>query len=158
LIVQQQFSQARSEFEKCRHLRPSDAAAGKLVKLCEQARPEDASTCLAFADLFTEQKEYGLADGMLQAFGTNAVQARRRLYDLYRQRIDAVWAGLGGRLSVDASGKFTLNFGDCGQVSDLSALRGMPLSVLDLNRCRQLRDLTPLRHMPLTSLNLTECN
>jgi serine/threonine protein kinase len=158
LIVQQQFSQARSELEKYQQLRPADGSAGKLVNLCQQARPEDASSYLAFADLFTEQKEYGLADGMLQAFGANAVQARRRMHELYRQRIDAAWSGLASRLWVDASGKFTLNFGDCAQVSDLGPLQGMPLNVLDLNRCRQVRDLTPLHRMPLTSLNLTECN
>ena len=158
LIVQQQFSQARLELEKYRKLRPGDANAGKLLSLSQQARPEDVTTCLMFADLFTEQKEYGLADGMLQGFGANAVEARRRLYDLYRKRIEAAWSSLGSRLSVDVSGKFTLNFNDCAQVSDLSPLRGMPLTVLDINRCRQVRDLTPLHHMPLTSLNLTECN
>jgi serine/threonine protein kinase len=158
LIVQQRFPQAQLELEKYRKIRPADCTTGKLLSLCQKAQPEDATTCLAFADLFTEQKEYGLADGMVQGFGNNTVQARRRLHDLYRQRIDAAWSGLGGRLSVDTSGKFTLDFGECGHVSDLSPLRGMPLSVLDLNRCRQVRDLTPLHHMPLTALSLTECN
>jgi serine/threonine protein kinase len=157
LIVQQQFSQARMELEKYQKLRPGDVAAGKYLKLCHQARSADATTCLAFAELFTEEKEYGLADGTMQGFGANTVDARNKLFQLYRKRIEERWPSLGNRLSMDSTGKYTLNFGGCEQVSDLSPLRGMPLTTLDLSQCRQVRDLSPLHDMPLTSLNLTEC-
>lgn len=157
LIVQQQFPQARRELETYQKLRPGDGAADRYLKLCQQARAADVATCLAFAELFTEQKEHGLADGTMRGFGANAVEARNKLLQMYRQRIEEKWPTLGTRLSVDSAGRFTLNFGDCGQVSDLGPLKGMPLSTLNLGQCRQVRDLSPLHDMPLAALNLTEC-
>jgi serine/threonine protein kinase len=157
LIVQQQFSQARLELEKYQKQRPGDGAADKLLKLCREAKPSDATTCLAFAEFFTKQKEYGLADGTMRGFGANTVDARNKLFQMYRQRIEERWPSLGNRLAVDSAGKFTLNLGGSDQVTDLSPLRGMSLTSLDLSQCRQVRDLSPLRGMPLTSLNLTEC-
>jgi Leucine-rich repeat (LRR) protein len=44
--------------------------------------------------------------------------------------------------------------GSC--VTDLNALRGMPLKGLDMASVRGVTDLTPLEDMPLTYLNLTE--
>lgn len=158
LVVQGQFPEAQVELERTLKLQAGDLAAESLLKLCQQAKPKDITTSLAFADLFTQQKEYGLADGVMHSFGATNLEARKKLYDLYRKRIDEAWPSLGGRLSLDASGRFTLNFGDCAQVTDLGPLRGMPLTTLDLGQCRQLRDLTPLHGMPLTWLKLTECN
>jgi hypothetical protein len=48
----------------------------------------------------------------------------------------------------------SLNLGGCTRVQDLSPLKGMPLNSLDLHVCRQIKDLTPLKGMKLTFLNL----
>src|SRR5262249_6026046 len=51
-----------------------------------------------------------------------------------------------------------LNLGRCDQVRDLTPLKGMPLTYLNLQWCGQVRDLTPLNGMPLTTLSLQECS
>src|SRR3954471_24157262 len=38
------------------------------------------------------------------------------------------------------------------QLSDLAALKGLPITFLDLQDCRQVRDLGPLLGMPLKKL------
>lgn len=157
LIVQQQFPEARVELNKCLGLRPAEVVAAKLVKLLDKASPGDAATCLSFADLFTEQRAYGLADGVLQGFGPNALEAQNRILALYRKRIEGVWPGLGGHLHLGNDNRFSLILNSTIQVNDLGPLQGIPLFSLNLGSCRLLRDLTPLRGMPLTTLSLQEC-
>jgi len=41
-----------------------------------------------------------------------------------------------------------------GPLSDLSPLKDMPLTSLNLNGCNQVQDLTPLKGMPLAFLSL----
>jgi serine/threonine protein kinase len=157
LIVDRQFPEARTELEKYLKLRPGDRATDKLVKLCQQTRTADPGTCLAFAELFNEQQAYGLADGIMHSFAPNAVEARNKLQDMYRKRIEAAWPGLSSRMTMDLGGKLSLDLSG-GQISDLAPLKGMRLSALSLQRCTQLRDLSPLQGMPLTWLNLCDCN
>ena len=42
------------------------------------------------------------------------------------------------------------------KASDLTPLKGMPLTILNLIRCSDVHDLTPLKGMPLTILQLQE--
>src|SRR5438552_2698723 len=44
------------------------------------------------------------------------------------------------------------------KVRDLSPLKGMPLTSLNLTACGQVSDLSPLKGMPLTTLNLWGCS
>ena len=94
------------------------------------------------------QKAFGLAEQM--------EQDQDKLFQLYRQRIEAAWPGLSNRLAMGKNGKCRLDLKDCKQVADLTPLQGMPLTSLALDRC-PVRDLTPLKGMPLTSLDLFEC-
>ena len=48
----------------------------------------------------------------------------------------------------------TLSLIGCSCASDLSVLRGMPLSKLNLDAAGQIQDLTPLKDMPLKYLSL----
>jgi formylglycine-generating enzyme required for sulfatase activity/serine/threonine protein kinase len=97
----------------------------------------------------------------------------------YRTRLQESWPGMGKRLTADRAGKFTLvlaglgdkvrdlvplqaiplsslNLADCERVRYLTALKGMPLTELDLSGT-QVADLTPLEGMPLTWLKLSGC-
>ncbi len=46
---------------------------------------------------------------------------------------------------------------DKGKLSDLSSLKGMPLTQLTITHCPQVRDLSPLEGMPLTHVVLDFC-
>jgi hypothetical protein len=51
----------------------------------------------------------------------------------------------------------TLDISDCTEILDLSGLEKMPLKILRLSSCAKVKDLTPLRGMPLTELDLRRC-
>jgi len=149
LIVAKDLASAQQELEQYVQKEPKDKDAAQLLALCRKARPQDPATSSAFAEILVRQKAFGLAEQM--------EQDQDKLFQLYRQRIEAVWPGLSNRLAMDKNGKCRLDLKDCKQVADdLTPLQGMPLTSLALDRC-QVRDLTALQGMPLTSLSLFEC-
>jgi len=179
LIVDKKFADAGVELEKYLRQRPGDAEARRLRELCSRPGPEDVGNLLAIAQVFEQQKNLDLADGLLTQHASNSLEARKKLLDLYRKKIEAHWPGLGQQLSMDGTGIYslnlyaqkrlsrldclegmpitTLNLGDCTGVDDLTPLKGMPLASLDLLSCAQVRDLTPLQGLPLTTLHLNGC-
>ncbi len=52
----------------------------------------------------------------------------------------------------------TLDLHGCGQITDLSPLKGMQLTMLYLIGCGQVHDVTPLKGMSLTEVHLTPQN
>ena len=85
----------------------------------------------------------------------NAVEARKALRSVPQANRGRL--AQPGQSSIGGCGRqIHLELRRGGQVSDLSPLRGMPLTSFGPDRCRQVRDLTPLQGMPLTSLNLTD--
>jgi hypothetical protein len=109
------------------------------------------------AQIFEQQDSPALAEALLKPIAPSSFEARKRLLRMYQERIEAAWTGLGSRLSMDASGIFTLNFLNREQVTNLAVLQDMPLTTLILSGCRGVRDLKPLRGMPLTKLDLVNC-
>ncbi len=154
LITRQRFTEALPELEKVLKLKGEVAEVRKLTELCRNAQPEDAAALLAFAEVFTQRQEHALADGVLSGEGQNALAARQRLLAAYRKRIEAAWPGQGNRLTMSVTGKYSLSLS---KVTDLTPLRGIPLSELVLQFNDQIRDLAPLQGMPLTSLDLSAC-
>jgi len=152
-IVRGEFAAAEGELREYLRLQPSDAQARKLADLCPKARPGDAATLLALAQVFNQQQAPALADGLLTKFGQNSSEARRQLFDVYRKRIEAAWPGTGPWFSMDATGIFELRLSN-GELTRLDPLQGIPLTKLHLDGCTQLQDLTPLKGMPLTFLSL----
>lgn len=179
LILDRKFSEAGVELDQYLRRRPEDAPARRLRELCSRPLPDDVSNLLAMALVFEQQKNLDLADGLLTQHASNSFEARKKLLELYRKKIETHWPGLGQQLSMDGAGIYslnlynqkrltrldclegmpitTLNLGDCTGVEDLTPLKGMPLAWLDLLNCSQVRDLTPLHGMPLTTLHLTGC-
>jgi len=74
-----------------------------------------------------------------------------------RQRVETAWPGLGNNLSRDKEGNYHLNLRMCGQVADLTPLKGMPLTTLNIAYCNDVVDLAPLQGMKLKSLALGRC-
>src|ERR1700675_4173736 len=106
------------------------------------------------AQLFEQQKNLDLADGLLTQHARNSFEARKKLLELYRKKIEAHWPGLGQNLSMDATGIFHLNLFGQKRLTRLDCLDGMPLTALNLGDCTGVEDLTPLKGMPLMSLDL----
>ena len=156
LIVDKKFAEAQANLNKYLRQRSSDMAAKSLVELCQKPHPDDEATSLAFARVFNQQEAYGLIDGVLAPWGKTSAAARDFLLQKYRKQIEAAWAGRGDRLEMDTAG-LRLNFEGFADVRDLSPLRNMPLTSLNLKNCQQVQDLSPLRGMLLTSLNVHFC-
>jgi serine/threonine protein kinase len=179
LILDKKFSEAGVELDQYLRQRPEDVPARRLRELCSRPQPDDVSNLLAMALVFEQQKNLDLADGLLTQHASNSFEARKKLLELYRKKIESHWPGLGQQLSMDGAGIYslslyaqkrltrldclegmpitTLNLGDCTGVEDLTPLKGMPLLSLDLLNCGLVRDLLPLQGMPLTSLHLNGC-
>jgi tetratricopeptide (TPR) repeat protein len=157
LIVQQDFTGARTYLEKFLVQNKSDAQAKALLDLCQKPHPDDEATSLAFARVFNQQEAYGLIDGALARYGNTSAQARTVLLQKYRKKIEESWPGLGARLDVTTDG-LRLDFNNLADLRDLAPLRDLPLTYLDLSFSPQVQDLTPLKGMQLTSLNLWSCD
>jgi hypothetical protein len=98
-----------------------------------------------------------LAEGMLKPVAASSSEARKKLLEVYRTRIEKRWKGRGEGLTVDPGGIYGLNFYHSLEVKDLDILQGMPLTTLRLTWCGGVRDLSPLGGMPLTVLDLGGC-
>jgi serine/threonine protein kinase len=163
LITRKRFDEAVSELEEYRKLKGEDAGAQTLTQLCRKAQPETAGSpeetisLLAFADIFTKAQDHALADGVLSSLGLgkNAPEVRQGLLNMYRERIKAAWPGKENNLTMGQEGRFSL--GKLGPITDLTPLRGIPLTSLSLAGNLLIRDLMPLKSMPLTSLSLRDC-
>ena len=161
LITRHRFAEALPELEEYLKLKGQDADVRKLTELCRKAQPEDAASQLAFAEVFSTRQEHALADGVLSGEGKTVLEARQRLLKIYTKRLDAAWPGWSryNSLKLSVEGRFSLvatphkKFA----VTDLTPLKGMPFSSLNLKGNEQIRDLEPLKGMPLTSLDLTAC-
>jgi serine/threonine protein kinase len=139
------FTGARAELEQYLQRRPEDAEVQKLIELCRKAHSDDPASLASFVSVLMKQNELALAAHM--------VRSRDELLALYRQRLNAAWPSSGEMLQVDSDGRFTLQLtGVRGMVTDLSPLRGIPLTRINLGECANLKDLEPLQGMPLTEI------
>lgn len=155
LIALKQLSAGRAEVAEYLRRKPGDTDAQKLMQLCDRGKFDDSVTLLAVAELFQRQRAFGPAAPLL-ADVERVVKERQPLLPLYQNQVDAVWPGLGTRLSLNQAGQFSLNFYGCKQVTSLDRLKGLPLGRLSLRDC-DIQDLTPLRGMSLTWLELSGC-
>ncbi len=103
----------------------------------------------AIADVLVRQGAYTVAESLYQN--------GRDLMLLYRVRLEKQWPGCTrAGFSADKDGKLTIEgLANRGDVYDLSALEGLPISHLSLAHTKAL-DIAPLRRMPLLSLDLTD--
>ncbi|HTU22266.1 MAG TPA: protein kinase [Gemmataceae bacterium] len=155
-IVDNDFAAAADELERYLRQQPNDAEARRLLTLCRQDKAAEVSNLLKIAQLF-EQHSLALADALLSRHGRGSFEARKKLLELYRKRIESAWPGLGNRLTLDDAGIYRLDLENCKQVLVLDVLEGMPLTWLKLRSCGQVRDLAPLKDMPLAKLDLQDC-
>jgi serine/threonine protein kinase len=156
-IVRQDFARAATDLQQVLRYRPADHEARELLDLCSKGKPDDIATLLAFARIFHQQQAYSLVDGLLGKYGKNSQEARRFLLHMYQGVIERAWKGKGDKLKIDPFGLHLLLEGSFPQLSDLSPLKGMPLTSADFAGCATLGDLTPLKGMPLRKLSLIRC-
>jgi predicted Zn finger-like uncharacterized protein len=151
LITRLRFAEAAAELEEYRKLQGEDADVQKLTELCRTAQPEDVNSRLAFVEVFTQRGELALADGVTSGEGKTVLEARQRLLEIHRKRIEAAWPGQGFQLKMNKEGRY---FTRLTKVTDLTPLRGMPFTSLELLGGDQIRELTPLKGMRLTWLRI----
>jgi hypothetical protein len=126
-------------------LRPDDVHAAELARAVAHGRRHGMQMVAGqLAEAFNRLRLYGLADAHFVAAG--------RMADAYKARLDAAWPGTSALLRVEDDG-FKLNLSKRDDISDISALAGIPLESLNLDGTR-VSDLSPLAGMPLKWLNL----
>jgi tetratricopeptide (TPR) repeat protein len=171
LIVRKEFTQAREEIELYLQRQPEDGNARQLLDLCRQARAEETASLPAFIEVLQRQKEYALAESL--------AHSKEEQLKAFRRRISDAWPSYGDRLTMEKNGTLTLDFSNCFDITDLTPLRGMPLTTLNLTIAKNkiaslaplegmkltalrvtgpVRDLAPLRNMPLQTLTLYGCD
>ena len=103
----------------------------------------------AIADVLVRQGAYTIAESLYQS--------GRDLMLMYRVRLEKQWPGCTRTgFSADKNGKITFEgLAGRGDVYDLSALEGLPISRLSLAHTKAL-DITSLKRMPLVILDLTD--
>jgi serine/threonine protein kinase len=142
-----------------KHLSKPDPHIAELSRLSEPGATKDATTYLQIARVLDQQKVPVLAEVMLRHIdpnATNVAEARKVLLTVNRERIEKAWKGHGPGLTLDANGSFALTLK--GQdVRDLTPLKGMLISTLELNNCPNLQSLESLQGVPLESLRLVAC-
>jgi serine/threonine protein kinase len=136
LLVRQQYDQARELLAVCCRHDPKNQAARELLDACGQLKPDPSHGRVVLAEVFTRQQQFALADGVLAGLGRNPGEAREKLLALYRQRLEkALGKDAPGRLTLNAAGEFSLNLNHWKTLDDLTPLKGMPLTSLDLRAC-----------------------
>jgi tetratricopeptide (TPR) repeat protein len=158
LAEKKDFAGARKDFERYLKHRSEQRDVQDLAKRCGRADADDPTNMLMVAEIFTNQKMPLLADRLLFNYGETPALAKEFLRKIYHDRVEEAWPGMGGRLSLDPGGLFTLNLINGQKVTVLTPIEGMPLSKLYLHACSSVNDLTPLKNMPLTYLDLARTN
>jgi serine/threonine protein kinase len=155
LLALQRFDEAAAPLEEYARRRPENPVAARLAQLAARPERNNAAFFVELGDLFRKEKAFTLLDRMNQ-LAAPLLGSKKELLALYRKQIDAAWPGSSGCLTLDRTGDLNLDFHFHKQVRDLSPLKGMQLSFLDLTHT-SAHDLTPLRDMPLRHLNLAGC-
>jgi len=154
-LLSRQYQQARAACAQWLALAPSDAHAASLRDLLAGLADNtdlDPDLSAQVAQIFT--------DLQLPALAGQFVVAPERRLEVFRQRLDAAWPGMGACLSMDDNGRLSASGAAWtaalahSHVASLAALHGIPLAELDLSHTA-VTDLNPLRGMPLENLNLT---
>ena len=145
LIRDQDYPKARVALERYLKLRPDDAQAQALRKLCAEARGPSSALTQTFAEVFYRQGATSFAEAL-----TNTTEGLLRIY---RERIERAWPGAAIALEMGRDGCCSLT-ATGGRIADLASLRDIPLSRLELPGA-QVSDLQPLAGMPLRQLDLS---
>jgi serine/threonine protein kinase len=153
LIALKRYAEAAVPLEEYGKRKPGDALAQQLVELAR--RPEPGLPYLwSLYEVFDKQKALPFARRMAELAEPH-VRSRKELRDTYAKKIDAVpgWAGKSRGLFLEKNGNLRLSFRVHKDVSNLSPIKGMELSQLDIHGT-SVSDLRPLQGMPLTRLDL----
>jgi hypothetical protein len=149
LVSRKEFEAAARELDRYTEVRPDDAQAAALARLCARVDTDLPSVQADIGTLLVRQNQPILA---VSLFKSN----EKRL-SVYRKQIEKVWPGVGAvRLGLDKDSKLFLTLRETKEekMLDLAPIRGIPLSTFDLAGGKT-HDISPLHGMPLTWLSLS---
>jgi len=168
LIHFKKYKEAESTLESYVELKPSDIDSVKLLELCKKVQSKGEAYDITYSFyLILRRQEAGIAS-------LNFAKSKDEKFKVYNAKVMKHFkVGLKkdkeGKLSLDLKGRRNINdlsplkgmpltsLNLAGsQVKDISPLIGMTLITLNLYKCPQVKDISPLKGMPLTSLNLVE--
>lgn len=160
---QLRFSDATKVLHEILALDPKQLRAREHVALCERLeRARGADEMLlreVLAELLERMTKEGRSPVEKFAVAKQLGQENEALREVWLEKLKGLPTGnmpLNVRLVLTAEGRMRLNFWDT-MLSDLSPLRGMPLSELDISRTL-VTDLGPLKGMQLKALTAQGCH
>lgn len=145
-----QFAPAAKACEAAMRLAPADGDARRLREICGIALARGVEQ-VPVAELAAIIGRRGMPALAVQFASTLSDKLK-----LYNQKIAQAWPGLpSGYVGVSHTpdSKFIFKARGFKQITDLSPLRGMPLSVVEI-RGTSVVDLRPLEGMPIEDLNI----
>jgi serine/threonine protein kinase len=156
-------------------LLPSDRDAQQLYDLCrsQASGVESPTQDAAIAAVLKRQGASHIATSLVGDFSQRV--------EVVRQTLEHAWPGARYHLDLTPNHDLafdahtfsatvtdlsplrgvpltSLDLSDGARIADLSPLAGMPLRHLTLRNCMRIRDFSVLKGMPLQSLDLTECS
>lgn len=145
--------EARTAFASALRLAPADARAAVNLKLCEEliseTRDAESPTSTAIERLYASLLDQGrIAEALLVARHLGRMGEE----SLERWRSHLAREGVPGHLRHSPDGGMDLDASGV-SLSNLTALRGMPLTRLNVSHTR-ISDLSPLRGLPLRWLSI----
>jgi serine/threonine protein kinase/pSer/pThr/pTyr-binding forkhead associated (FHA) protein len=154
----ERFLEAADAYATAIRLNPQEPNAGANIELsCALAEAKDKdgalslNTRMKWRDALTVQGR--AAEAILDGRGTGF--DAKKMLPVWQAKIDA-WLGKNApRLHLDSSGFYNLDLSNL-SLTDLSPLRGMPLSSLLITGNPHLKDLSPLADCPLEQLTASQ--
>ncbi len=149
--------QAQSEFAQALRRDPNHAAANENYALCEKLLKENLGriellpgSLRELHHLMIRQGRSAEAVAMMARIG----QGKQFMLETWKALLERAGIKVEGRLKLNDQDQLELDLNGI-PISDLSPLKGMPLSKLEVGyNDRKLKDLGPLKGMPLTHLNI----
>jgi serine/threonine protein kinase/Leucine-rich repeat (LRR) protein len=150
--------EARNEFARILHQDRNPGRARQNMELCDRllglshGAPKLSATAIEqLHQALQEQGRTSEALEVLSLLGDN----QQRQFNRWQERLQQ--AGISRKLERHEDGAITLDLHEL-TTSDLTPLRGIPLTALSLHGCTNVSDLAPLTGMKLRHLDLWDCN
>ncbi|MBM3876133.1 MAG: hypothetical protein FJ386_05360 [Verrucomicrobia bacterium] len=156
---QMRFADARDDFASALQLSPAHLLARDNLEVCEKILRDNPSretlSAESFSELFVAMRNQG-RDAELTALMPRFGRGAQQIHDSWKAVLRK--AGLHGELTRNADGFLQLDLSGARpgntRLSDISALRDMPLTSLNLARTA-VTNIAALRGMPLAWLDLS---
>ena len=153
-----QFELARDDYLQALKSDPDRMVAAESLALCQKILQRTAATNALDIETLQELRltmlrQQRFAEAL--AISARIGKADQQFLDQWRSLLNK--AGVSGLLTKDPDGVLRLGLKQS-PIRDLTPLRGLPLTSLDLTGCTNISDLKPLQGLPLRDLRLENCS